>query len=353
MKSIFRRPTQLVQLKWNDVLPVGISFGSHRKVKPNEIPSEEYLFSDVSELHIRTFRGKDGEFRKQVERRSHRIDADFSNIILQYRMLYQRRLEASLDVQNIVLSKEEVADIMFQLPIFSHVELFSTDFGSKAVLFRSAGYHSEAFHKTAGALATNIVSLSKLLNLITDRSSKALTLSNNRFRHTVLSNGAWANMDEIGLSKITGVTPRSVIPYIDLSTESRLQIDKAFAGKKVFEQFGRVTVAELLKSEQFKVTNEFGEDQGILHKVSDCSNCNAKLGRPIGCYGCDNFKPHVDGNHEANLDKAQNKLAFNREGSGSPITLRKLERSIVFIQATILMCNEYQNMQKEIANERN
>ena len=352
-KSIFRRSVQLVQLKWIDVLPVGVSFASHRKACPNETPIEEHLFSDVEELHIRTFRGKSGEFRKQAESRSHRIEAGYSNVILQYRMEYQRRLDACLATQNIALSKEELAEIMFRLPIFPYTELFMTEFGSKAALFQSVGYHSEAFHKTSNALQANVSLLSASLNLVSERNLKGLRLSNNRFRHTVLSNGTWANMDEIALSKITGVTPKAVIPYIDLSTESRLKIDAAFAGQKVIKQFGMVSAAELSKSEQFKVTNEFGEEQGVLHKASDCSTCASKLGRPLGCYGCDNFRPHIEGNHRENLEKAQKKLSFNQDGGSSPITIRKLERSIIYIQATIFMCNEYSNTRKGIADDRN
>lgn len=353
MKSIFRRPGQLAQLKWIDVLPVGVSFNSHRSANQDQIPKEEHFFSDVEALHIRTFRGKSGEFRKQAEPRSHRIEAGFSNLILQYRVEYQRRLEACLSTQNINLSKAELTEIMFQLPIFTDRDLFSINFGSKEALLQSVDYSSEAFHKSSNALAVNISNLAKSLNLVTDRGSKNLTLSSCRFRHTVLTNGVWANMDALGLSKITGVTVRAVTPYIDLSTGSRFQINAAFAQKKVFKQFGMVSVAELSKSEQFKVTNEFGVEQGILHKASHCSTCESKLGRPIGCYGCDNFRPHIQGDHQAAFEKAQKKLAFNQEGGGSPITTRKLERSILFIQATILMCNEYQNMQKGIKDERN
>ena len=352
-KSIFRRWTQLVELKWIDVLPVGFSFTSHRKVSSCDLPIEEHLFSDVEELHIRTFRGKNGEFRKQAEPRSHRIEPDFSRIILQYRIEYQRRLEACLIDQDIHLNKDEMKEVMFQLPVFPGQELFTVMFDTKQTLFQSLSYLSEAFHKTDNALQATVATFAKSLNLISERTSKALTLSNNRFRHTVLTNGAWNELDDIALSKITGVTPLAVTPYIDLSTESRLKIDKAFAGKKIFKQFGMLSVGELSQSEQFKIMNEFGEEQGVLHKALDCSTCASKLGRPIGCYGCNNFRPHVEANHKKNLEKAQKKLIFNQEGGGSPVTIRKLEKSIIYIQATMQMCNEYHAVKRGITDEWN
>jgi hypothetical protein len=168
----------------------------------------------------------------------------------------------------------------------------------------------------------------------------------------VLTNGAWAGMNKVQLSSITGVTPTAVAPYLDLKIDSRLKIDTAFAEKQIFKQFGRVSASELVKFEQIKVFNEFGDESGVLLKGSDCNTCESKLGRPIGCYGCDNFRPHLEGDHKAYLEKAERKLAINQEAGGSPLTNRKLERSILYIRATIQICQEYLNIQRGVGNER-
>lgn len=352
MKSIFRRPTQLRSLKWIDVLPVGMSFADHRKTDQKERPEIEHLFSDVDQLHIRTFRGKDGEFRYLAEPRTHRIEPDFSNIILQYRALFQRRLETHLIKQGINLSRKAITALMLRLPLFPSQSLFETKFETKAKLFQSVGYRSESFHLVDKFFIGKIRRLSKSLNLTSERTLKELNLSNNRFRHTVLTNAAWSGMDKVALSSITGVTPVAVAPYLDLKFDSRLKIDTAFAEKQIFKQFGRVSVSELVKSEQIKVVNELGDESGVLLKGADCNTCESKLGRPIGCYGCDNFRPHLEGNHKAYLEKAERKLGINQDKGGSPLTIRKLERSILYIRATILICQEYWKIQRGIGNER-
>lgn len=352
-KSIFRRPGQIRQLKWIDVLPVGMSFADHRKTDPDQIPESEHLFSDVDQLHIRTFRGKDGEFRYRAESRTHRIEPDLSRIILQYRVLYQHCLEKHLSNQGIDLSKKELSAIMFRLPIIPESTLFEIDFESKSKLFLSTGFRSESFHLASYNIASQVREFSKSLQMTSERNPEGLQISNNRFRHTVLTNSVWEGLSLLELSSITGVTPRAVEPYLDLKIDSRLKIDASFADKRIFKQFGRVSKDELAQTDQIKVVNEFGEESGVLFKGADCNTCESKLGRPIGCYGCDNFRPHIDGNHQRNLDKAERKLAINKESGGSPLTTRKLELSILYIRATILLCQEFDSAQRGIEYGRN
>jgi len=69
MIAFVRRPTQLVQLKWSDVLPAGESFSNHRAFKTESVPKIDYSFTDIECLQIRTFKGKDGQFRGNAETR--------------------------------------------------------------------------------------------------------------------------------------------------------------------------------------------------------------------------------------------------------------------------------------------
>ncbi|WP_197469432.1 hypothetical protein, partial [Oleiphilus sp. HI0125] len=74
MVAVVRRPTQLVQLKWCDLLRVGQAFTSHKEHNRDWQPLTQHHFSDVEQLHLRTFKGKDGGFRRNAESRSHRLD---------------------------------------------------------------------------------------------------------------------------------------------------------------------------------------------------------------------------------------------------------------------------------------
>jgi predicted transcriptional regulator len=351
MIAIMRRPTQLVQLKWSDVLPVGTSFGNHRDTKACGVPKHEHMFSDVDQLHIRIFRGKNGEFRKNVEIRSQRLDPDFSTLLLFYRVCYERVLKERLRSIGIELSPLDLKELMFRCPVFAHQEIFNYDFKNKENVFRSLTLFSKGFHKNNDNLNGNLAHLNKNLNIESDRIAK-ISLANNRVRHTVLTEGAITGFSEVQLAMITGVTQGAVRPYIDLTMEARLDIDNAFAEKKIFQQFATVGVAEIQKKQGFKkIIDEFDEELGVIKQPLNCNSCQAKLGAPIGCYGCGNFRPHPEANHRANLEKAERKLALNQD-SGKKATLKKLLSSIVYIRATITVCNDLMLREKGLQHDQ-
>lgn len=350
MVAIVRRPTQLVQLKWCDVLPVGISFGDHRDTKLCGIPEIEHMFGDVEQLHLRSFRGKDGQFRTYAELRSHRLEPDFSTLLLFYRQCYQRLLSDRLQDCGIELATNELAEFMFRCPLFASQEFFNFDFKNKENLFKALTLRSKNFHKSNVNLMSNFYYLNKKLSIESDRIAN-VKLTNNRLRHTILTEGAINDLSEVQLSMITGVIPMSVRPYIDLSTEARLQIDSAFAEKKIFQQFGSVGLYEIQQKRGFKsVIDEFDEELGVIQQHVNCDTCQAKLGIPLGCYGCDNFRPAPEANHHVNLEKAERKLAINQE-SGDKGTLKKLLRSIVYIRATITVCDEIKLREKGLRHD--
>ncbi|MCH8493944.1 MAG: hypothetical protein LAT53_11990 [Idiomarina sp.] len=347
LKTIFRRQVQLVQIKWNDILPIGLTFTSHRDA---DIPKIQVEFSDVDELHLRTFKGKDGRFRHQAEIRSHRLNTKLTRLLLTYRGFYQRRLMHSLENQGIEMSADDIAEIMNRLPMFPREKLFSTRFSSKQEVFKSCGYQSESFHKNGDTLQAGITNLSNVLELHSDR-VESLVLSNNRFRHTVLTNGARDGLNIIQLSKITGVTPQAVKPYLDLSIEARIQIDEALATNHVINRFSQISVKQLQTEEGFKVVDEFDNEQGVIEDGKSCSTCASKLGIPLGCYGCHNFKPLIDADHGANLEKIERKLAKNKDKSSKAV-IRKLEKSRLYIKATMTICDQILLAKKGIKDDR-
>ena len=140
------------------------------------------------------------------------------------------------------------------------------------------------------------------------------------------------------VAAITGVTLAAVEPYTHLDMAGRVQINKAIAGQKIFSQFAKLSVDELKSTGIFTVKNEFDEVQGNIDKLTNCASCGTNLCKPLGCYGCDNFQPFIDADHQSNLDKIEQKINFNKDAD--LITIRRLHTSRIYIQAVIGLINE-------------
>ena len=338
--ALVRRGCQINQLKFCDLLPVGQLFSSQRSARPNWNPISEHQFSDVECLHLRTFKGKNDAFRIQAEPESHRLEPNFSLLIIRYFNQYKSLLTKSLKQQGITLTTDEQKDIMMRCPIIPQMELFLINFGTKGNLFKSLGLMSDSFHQVSAYLLQCISQFFSKLNTKSDRISyKKLELKNNRLRHTILTLGASMGLSPPYLAKITGVTELAVKPYLELDFAARVQINQAFANNDVLKRFGSTSVSELQKNDGFTVIDEFEEEIGIQAKPENCNSCKSKLGAPMGCYPCDNFRPLYDADHQRYLDKALNKYEFNKL-AGNKVTLKKLRKIILYINATIKVSNE-------------
>ncbi|NQY87874.1 MAG: hypothetical protein HRT51_09025 [Colwellia sp.] len=345
--SLVRRPVQLWQMKWSDILPVGVSFSSIDAIKAGGEVENEQMFSDVEQFHIRTFKGKEGLFRKNVESRSHRIEPDLSTLLDIYRAKYQEAFKENLAEQGIELSKVEWVEIMFRSPVCVGDGFFKSKFNDKEELFSTLGHHSASLHPKHNNLRVRISALFITAGLSSERVS-LLSLTNNRHRHTILTHGVLDGLSKEQLSCITGVTIAAVTPYLDLTLQARLLIDDAFAKQKMFKQFATGGVSVLQQQDSFKVLNEFDEEMGFIKKQQDCSSCKANIGKPLGCYGCDNFRPFFEADHSANLNKLERKLELNKDST--PNTLKPIQRAIIFARATISVCNDIKLSKKGLAN---
>ena len=85
IQALVRRPVQIRQLKWNDIIPVGSSFNDKNVLG-------EYAFSDEQELQVRIWRSKrkGNYFRSHAEGRPILLNASISNEVLFYRRAYFR-----------------------------------------------------------------------------------------------------------------------------------------------------------------------------------------------------------------------------------------------------------------------
>jgi hypothetical protein len=150
---------------------------------------------------------------------------------------------------------------------------------------------------------------------------------------------------------VLGNTPQAASCYIELDLEARGDIDEAMAGVKLFTQYSTKSVAELKNEYSQSVVNEFDQEQGLILNRKNCHTCGAQLGKPLGCYGCANFRPHVDGDHRGNLVKAQSKLEVNRVGEARE-TIRRIELCVLWIRATIWACDEMKLVQQGLSYGR-
>lgn len=339
--ALVRRPVQLVQIKWCDVLPVGQLFESHNAKNLNWELVIQHVFSDVEQLHIRIFKGKDGQFRRNAESRSCRLEVNLSQSLLRYYQGYENYLLHSLSKQNISLNDEEIKEVMRRLPVFPHQSLFSSQFESKAELLCSISDTSKAYHMKPVNLRNNIVYLfDKKLTPSSDRlPNDTLRLGNNRWRHTILTQGAKHGLTSAHLAAITGVTIAAITPYLDLKISERAKIDEAYAGNNIIERFDSISVKELQTHDDFKVKSMFDEEIGHKINPANCLSCQSKCGAPMACYPCENFRPLETANHQQYLDKAERKLAINSQ-SAHPATVKKLKKIILYIKMTITLCEE-------------
>jgi hypothetical protein len=349
VKTIYRRPVQLAMLKWSDVLPIALSFKDHRFTKANSTPDVENLFSDVDQLHLRCFKAKSGYgFRQYAETRSIRLEPELSMLLVKYKKAYQQCLSDQFDTNGLKLNQAEILDLVYRCPLFPEWKLFNIDISDKPFLFKSLTHTSDLFHKPSSGLINMMRYISENLQLTSSRVQN-FNITNNRSRHTVLTRGAEQGLSKEALSKITGVTTETVKHYIGLDTSGRCVIDKNIAGKSIFKQFSKLSPEELKKQGGFKVLNEFDEELGIIQQTSNCQTCTVQLCKPLGCYGCDNFRPLLEADHQANLERIELKIQFN-QGNASSQTLKRLKESAVYIKATIEICKEHMAMNRGVTD---
>lgn len=243
--TIYRRPVQLAMLKWSDLLPVGVSFKDHRYAGKSPVTEDETGFTDVAQLHLRTFKSKRGfGFRESAENRSHRLEPEFSSLIGMYRYFYQLVLADSLDSQGIHLSKSEFEDIFYRCPLHPSRDLFTTQYNTKRNLFSLLGYQSDVMHISSSQMIAHLKNSSKELRLSSTRID-SFNISNNRSRHTVITNAIERGLSTAQAAAITGVTSSVIKEYMQLDMKGRVAINKVLAGQRVLNQFARMSLNEM------------------------------------------------------------------------------------------------------------
>lgn len=326
MIVLVRRPSQLAQIKWCDLSLVN-----------NELGKE-------MELTMPMVKQRD-DFREVFELYPHKLLHKLTLELLEYRDQYSKKLKVMLEFNNI--NDVDIEEVMHFMPLFPSRELFSCDFISEGKLLSAFNYKSSGFHLNSADIRNRFKASMKWISPTSDRLSvENYRIGNNRLRHTAGTSLAIRGYNEIDIAQALGNTPHAARFYVDLSDEVRVSIDDAFESQTLLSKsFSGLLTHEILPSE-VSLEDPFYGELGKSISTSTCERCiNA---RPIGCYGCEMFRPLITADHDSKLVEVK-ALHQNRKDSGnSEIALAGLRRIILKIEATIIACAQAKLMLKDM-----
>lgn len=343
MVSTVRRPIQLSVLKWSDVIPAGASFNDNNINAADEIGT-----IGAQTLQLRVFHAKakgNSSPRAFPERYPIHLSEDLSATLLQYKKLCIRGLSLLMESSGLKLDQAELLIIMNNIPILPDTGLFDVQLNSIEMAKGLFTPHSTVFHCSDSSLTSTIRNIA----IASDRVTGCIA-TNNRIRHTVLTRCAQEGLSAVQLARITGVTVPAARHYVDIDYESRRLIDEKYIGNEFLKRAfgGTITVAP--EGEEIIFDHEFNEVGGVRSSQT-CRTCQTKLGRPLGCYGCPNFRPILEANHKGELQLAEDKLRVNQAFLLAPLrakTIEKLQRQIEWVKLTITLCEEILAKQRAI-----
>ncbi|WP_231703224.1 hypothetical protein [Halopseudomonas pelagia] len=337
MIATVRRPIQLSLLKWCDLIPAGANFKNHDIEVMNEVGT-----LGASTLQLRVYHAKEAGSgpRSHPERYPLHLSEELSMTLLQYKKLYMRGVNLFLESCGFRVEQESLLHMASNMPIFPSLELFSWQVSCLNTFMSAFTSKSTLFHASDAQLTFR-------LTVPSDRATTCI-VTNNRIRHTALTRGAQQGLPVAQLARITGVTIPAARHYIDMDYESRRMIDENYLGNEFLKQAFSASVTLAPEGQEIIVSHSFNEVGGVRNKPT-CNTCVAKLGRPLGCYGCPNFRPFLEADHRAELDFAQSKLDINRRFLINPLetkSISRLETQIEWIKITIALCDDILLKQK-------
>jgi hypothetical protein len=332
--AIVRRPIQLTVLKWCDLIPSGSTFADNKVLPGNEVGT---LGGDTLQLRVFTAKSQElSRLRGDPERYPLHVSESLSKTFVEYKRMIANGL-ALIFSNRAELEELDILSAMDDFPIFPDCKLFNLRFNSLSEFRALFSPGSIAYHCAEGTITMAV----RGVPVMSDRISDCIVTSN-RIRHTVLTRAAQDGLPAHHLAKITGVTVPAARHYVDLNYKSRRLIDVKFLGNKLLKAaFNDVIKAVPCASSQ--VLDDGFNVVGGTRQDNVCSSCPTMLSRPLSCYGCTNFRPLLEADHNAVLAKAQSKLEANKKSylsSINPRSLERLETQIAWVQLTIEVCRE-------------
>ncbi|MEH6671708.1 hypothetical protein [Halopseudomonas sp.] len=339
--SIVRRPIQIALLKWSDLIPIGASFHDPAMRAVDEAGT---LGRQTLQLRVYIAKAKGLQYSRECpERYPLHLSETISNTLIDYKKIVLEGLGLLLSSNGLKFDRGEILSLMNNMPIFPDIMLFAAKIPSLDVFRGIFTPNSTAYHVSEAVITAAI----RWVKVASDRSANCIATSN-RIRHTVLTRGAQDGLTAPHLAKITGVTVPAARHYVDLDYPARRQIDSHFIGNELMRHaFSRAL--KFLPADDEVIVNSNFNPVGGPHSKRSCATCSSVLGRPLGCYGCPNFRPILEGDHKTVLSEAEDKLTVNRSSLVNPLharSIEKLERQIAWVKLTIAICDE------ELAGQR-
>ncbi|WP_122588066.1 hypothetical protein [Pseudomonas viridiflava] len=333
--SIVRRPIQLVALKWADLIPAGQSFNDPAIRSLDEVSSV-----GGHTLQLRVYLAKARGIKKlrdAPERYPLHLSEKLSDLLNNYKRVVYSGIEQLMGLYNIRVSELELLTLMDDMPIFPHHDVFNVNVSSFQEFRALFNKCSMAYHGSENAVTQNI----RAVKVNSDRSPDCIVTSN-RIRHTVLTRGAQDGLSAVQLARTTGVTVPAARHYVDLDYTSRSMIDSKYAGNEFLKHAFSGSLSVATDGED-AIFDAYFNPVGAPRDADNCGNCLVNMGKPLGCYGCPNFRPMLEADHRAVLEQANTKLDINRRSLLNPLhkrSIEKIETQIVWIKITIDLCDE-------------
>lgn len=341
--STVRRPIQIALMKWADLIPAGASFHD-----PNIRAADEIGTVGAHSLQLRVFLVKakhKQSARACPERYPLHLSEELSKNLIQYKKVLLDGLKLATKSWGIVVDEAELVKITNNIPMFPSTDLFSEQIRSIDIFRELFTPNSTAFHSSEGTITIAF----RNLKIASDRITNCV-VNSNRVRHTVLTRGAQDGLAAVQLAKITGVTAPAARHYVDMDYKSRRLIDSKYIGNTFLKDAFTTPVTVIPEGDECIFDHQFNPVGGAKNKHS-CSTCSTIMGRPLGCYGCPNFRPILEADHRAVLASAEDKLSANRNVLINPLLIRsveKLKTQIDWVKCTISICDDILSNQRAI-----
>ncbi|MBL4855503.1 MAG: hypothetical protein JKX89_01095 [Idiomarina sp.] len=344
--QLARRPRQISFLKWCDILPIGVSFNRDTK---------EPIQTNLGSLHVRSFvtkqAGSGDSFRKLPEKWTIPLSESFSALIIKYKRVFVEGVRRAISRQELDVSSKVFDEMINNMPVFPYSDIFHCDFRNDQLIKQQFSSFSTAFHMSESNIDHLPLSYGKG---VSERHGTCVG-STNRLRHTWLCNAALQGMSINDICKITNVSQPAARYYLQLGLKERQFIDENYAANDFLRN--AFNPKPFLTESDRQIESQLAGCVGVENAELTCETCIVKrqMTRPIPCYGCPNFRPLLDGNHEEVLKQAEEKRAYLRK-IGSPDiytgSTQKLEKCISYIKLTIEMCKLIKVENKSLSNKK-
>ncbi|TDF38266.1 hypothetical protein EYS14_11285 [Alteromonadaceae bacterium M269] len=316
----FRRPVQLVQLKWSD------------------LGGDKHPLTDTYHLKMPLSKQQaTNPFREAFESSPVPILKHVYDEIIHYRNLYFVDFDQHLISLNIKLSEDEKSYLFPKLPIFPEEELFDIDVNDTSQLFTLFKYEEEIYHLSRDKFKTTFRDTFLRLNLKSVR-AKDFYYGINRQKHTVGSKlGVRGEHDGIIAGVLGHTTTKAVEKYCDITPEMMQKFNNSISA---FERIALTLQGQLIQEKVKGKIVIFTTTEDDICEIGNgdksCKTC--ELERPYSCYSCPFFRPIIEADHESIWEQYLRLYQLREKAGATEQALQSMRVTLQYIAATITAC---------------